>query len=123
MTDTCRMKACPGPWQTQTGQNGRCTCSTVSLGPTFLPGHRRCDGGTGCPMGSGTDEEVVNQEGLEGCQGDRGTGSLKVLVRTETRSWGRWPADRLQPGARRGRWTGVGDVWVVATLGVLEMPS
>ena len=86
-------------------------------------------------MGSGTDEEVVNQEGLEGCQGDRGTGSLKVLVRTETRSWGRWPADRLQPGARRGRWTGVGDVWVVAsqeetpdhgrlaTLGVLEMPS
>lgn len=37
-------------------------------------------------MGSRVDGEAVNQEGLEGCQVGRGAESLKVLVRTETRS-------------------------------------
>ena len=37
-------------------------------------------------MGSRADGEAVDQEGLEGCQAGRGAESLKVLVRTETRS-------------------------------------
>lgn len=37
-------------------------------------------------MGSRVDGEAVNQEGLERCQAGREAESLKVLVRTETRS-------------------------------------
>jgi len=59
-------------------------------------------------MGSRADREVVNQEGLEGCQAGRGAGSLKVLVRTETRSLGEMALREAAVG---------GEVWALGGCG------
>lgn len=59
-------------------------------------------------MGSRADGEAVNQEGLEGCQAGRGAESLKVLVRTETRSQREMA---LRDAAVRG------EVWVLRWCG------
>lgn len=73
-------------------------------------------------MSSRTDEEVVNQEGL-GAAKRMGNWVPEGPGENQDQELGEMA--RREAAARRGhgRWAGVGDVWVVATLGVLEMPS